>query len=118
MSLTERIVAQAQALLRDLEAQDIPKLELLCRAAQAQLQAKLRPGIQVEDCAADFIAAAALYAVAAMTELDEIAQMEMITMGDMTLRRKSTDAAACCLRYQAELIISPFVADAFAFLGV
>jgi hypothetical protein len=118
MSVTERIVAQAKTLLRDLEEQDLPKLELLCRAAEVQLTAKLRPGLLVEDCIADFIAASALYAVAAMTELDETAQLEMITMGDMTLRRKSTDAAACCLRYQAELIISPFVADAFAFLGV
>ena len=67
---------------------------------------------------ADFVAAAALFAVAAMTELDELAQMEMITTGDLTLRRKSTDAAACCLRYQAELLMTPYMADTFAFLGV
>ena len=118
MSLTERIVAQAKILIRDLDEQNVPMLELLCQASEVKLQTKLRPGIQVEDCIANFVAAAALFAVAAMTELDEIAQMEMITVGDLTLRRKSTDAAACCLRYQAELLMSPYMADDFAFLGV
>ena len=118
MMLTEQIVAQAKILIRDLEDRDLPMLELLCRAAETTLKAKLREGIRQEDCIADFVAAAALFAVAAMTELDEVAQMEMITVGDLTLRRKSTDAAACCLRYQAELLMSPYMADNFAFVGV
>lgn len=118
MILTDKIVAQAKVLIRDLEEQNLPMLELLCKAAENKLLAKLRPGIRVEDCLADFVAAAALFAVAAMTELDETAQMEMVTVGDLTLRRKSADAAACCLRYQAELLIMPFLADGFAFLGV
>ena len=118
MTLTESIIAQAKVLIRDLDEQNLPMLELMCRAAEIKLQAKLRPGIRVEDCVADFVAAAALFAVAAMTELDEVAQMEMLTVGDLTLRRKSNDAAACCLRYQAELLMAPFMADDFAFLGV
>jgi hypothetical protein len=118
MILTERIVAQAEVLIRDLEERDLPMLELLCRSAETTLKAKLRQGIQVEDCMADFVAAAALFAVAAMTELDEVAQMDMVTVGDLTLRRKSTDAAACCLRYQAELLMTPYMADTFAFVGV
>ena len=118
MILTERIVAQAKILIRDLEEGGLPMLELLCRSAEVHLKAKLREGICAEDCMADFVAAAALFAVAAMTELDEITQMEMITVGDLTLRRKSTDAAACCLRYQAELLIGPYMADTFAFVGV
>ena len=118
MILTERIVAQAKILIRDLEDRDLPMLELLCRSAENTLKSKLREGIRAEDCIADFVAAAALFAVAAMTELDELSQMEMITTGDLTLRRKSTDAAACCLRYQAELLMTPYMADTFAFLGV
>ncbi|MBO5323296.1 MAG: hypothetical protein J6A88_04250 [Oscillospiraceae bacterium] len=116
--MTERIVAQAKLLIRDFEEQNLPMLELLCRSAETTLKAKLRDGIRAEDCIADFVASAALFAVAAMTELDEIAQMEMVTVGDLTLRRKSTDAAACCLRYQAELLMSPYMADTFAFVGV
>jgi len=118
MILTEQIVAQAKILIRDLEERDLPMLEILCRSAETILKAKLREGICAEDCIADFVAAAALFAVAAMTELDEIAQMEMVTAGDLTLRRKSSDASACCLRYQAELLMSPYMADAFAFVGV
>jgi hypothetical protein len=118
MTLTESIIAQAKVLIRDLDEQNLPMLELMCRAAELKLQAKLRPGIRVEDCVADFVAAAALFAVAAMTELDEVAQMEMLTVGDLTLRRKSNDAAACCLRYHAELLMAPFMVDDFAFLGV
>ena len=118
MILTEQIVAQAKILTRDLEERDLPMLEVLCRAAETTLKAKLRDGIRPEDCIADFVAAAALFAVAAMTELDEVAQMEMITAGDLTLRRKSSDASACCLRYQAELLMTPYMADSFAFLGV
>ena len=118
MILTERIVAQAKILIRDMEERDLPMLELLCRSAENTLKSKLREGIRAEDCIADFVAAAALFAVAAMTELDELAQMEMITAGDLTLRRKSGDAAACCLRYQAELLMTPYMADTFAFVGV
>ena len=118
MILTEQIIAQAKILIRDLEDRDLPTLELLCRSAEVMLKAKLREGIRAEDCIADFVASAALFAVAAMTELDEIAQMEMVTVGDLTLRRKSNDAAACCLRYQAELLMAPYMADTFAFVGV
>ncbi|MBE6975660.1 MAG: hypothetical protein E7439_00460 [Ruminococcaceae bacterium] len=118
MTLTERIFAQAKTLIRDLEEKDFAMLELLCRASENALKAKLRNGIQVEDCIADFVAAASLFAVAAMSELDEMAQMEQITAGDLTLRRKSTDAAGCCLRYQAELLMSPYMQDPFAFVGV
>lgn len=118
MILTERIVAQAKILMRDMAEQDLPMLEVLCRAAETTLKAKLREGICAEDCLADFVASAALFAVAAMTELDEVAQMEMVTVGDLTLRRKSNDASACCLRYQAELLMSPYMADSFAFVGV
>ena len=119
MTLTEKIVAQARILIQDMDdEQNLPMLELLCKAAETQLKGKLRTGLTAEDCAADFVAAAALLAVAAMTELDEVAQMDMVTVGDLTMRKKSADAAACCLRFQADLLMAPFMADGFAFVGV
>ena len=118
MTLTEQIYAQARVLIRDLEDGDRPLLELLCRSAEVSLRAKLRSGVTPEDCKADFVAAASLYALAAMSEVDETAQMEQITAGDLTMRRSSCDAAACCLRYQAELMMLPYVADRFSFVGV
>ena len=118
MSLTEQICAQTLLLTRDLEDGDEAMLQILCRCAEVSLQGKLRPGISPEDCKADFVAAASLYALAAMAEMDELNQMEQITAGDLTLRRGSKDAASCCLRYQAELLMMPYVKDTFAFMGV
>ncbi len=118
MTVTEQITAQAEVLLRDLTETDYAMLEVLCRAAEVSLRAKLRENVREEDCIADFIAAASLFAVAAMSELDELGQMEQITVGDLTMRRKSGNAAGCCLRYQAELLIQPYLKDAFAFVGV
>ncbi len=118
MTVTEQIAAQARVLLRDLTDKDFATLDVLCRAAEVSLRAKLRDGIENGDCVADFIAAASLFAVAALSELDEVSQMEQITVGDLTMRRKSGNAAGCCLRYQAELLIQPYLKDAFAFVGV
>ena len=118
MSLTEQIYAQARVLIRDLQEADSPMLEILCRSAEISLKEKLREGVTPENCKADFIAAASLYALAAMSELDENARLEQVTAGDLTLRRAGTDAAVCCLRYQAELLMMPYLKDKFSFAGV
>ena len=118
MSLTEQIRAQALVLTQDSTEVNLSLLELLCRCAESDLRHKLRDGIQPEDCKADFVAAASLLALAALSETDDVAQLEQIQTGDLTLRRGSTDSAACCLRYQAEMIIRPYLKDRFAFLGV
>jgi len=118
MTLSEQICAQAQLLTQDSETVNLPMLELLCHAAENSLLQKLREGITPEDCKADFVAAASLYALAALSEVDEVAQIEQLQAGDLTLRRGSTDSAACCLRYQAELLMSPYLKDCFSFRGV
>ena len=118
MTLTEQIYAHALMMIRDCEEDQEALLRVLCRAAEVSLRAKLRDGITPEDCRADFIAAASLYARAAMSEMDEAGQLEQFTTGDLTLRRSSCDAAACCLRYQAEMMMAPYVKDRFAFRGV
>lgn len=118
MTLTEQIYAQALVLIRDLEDTDRPMLELLCRSAEVSLREKLREGIVPEDCKADFIAAASLYALSAMSEVKTGTLPEQITAGDLTLRRSGSDAAVCCLRYQAELMMLPYMKDRFAFMGV
>ncbi len=118
MSLTEQIYAQALVLIQDSEDEKLPMLEILCRCAEKSLRQNLREGVSPEDCKADFVAAASLYALAAMSEMDELAQMSQIKAGDLTLRRSSTDSAACCLRYQAEVMMSPYMKDRFSFVGV
>ena len=118
MSLTEQIYAQALVLTQDSTDRNLPLLEIFCRSAENALRQKLRDGITPEDCKADFIAAASLLALAALSETDEMEQMEQIVAGDITLRRSSTDSAACCLRYQAEVVMAPSLKDKFAFMGV
>ena len=118
MSLVEQIYAQALVLTQDSTDMNLPLLEVFCRSAETALRGKLRDGITPEDCKADFIAAASLLALAALSEADETAQMDQISAGDITFRRGSTDSAACCLRYQAEVVMTPYLKDNFTFMGV
>lgn len=118
MSLVEQIQAQALVLIQDSTEVNLPMLAVFCRSAENSLKQKLREGITPEDCKADFIAAASLLALAALSETDDMAQIEQISAADLTLRRGSPDSAACCLRYQAEIMIKPYLQDNFAFVGV
>ena len=93
-------------------------LDVLCTASVASLTARLRTGLTPEDCKADFIAAASLYALAALNEVGDTDRLEEISAGDLTLRKSSADAAANCLRNQAEIMIAPYLKDRFSFRGV
>ena len=118
MSLTQQIYAQALVLTQDSTDMNLSLLEVLCRSAENALRGKLRDGITPDDCKADFVAAASLLALAALSETDDMSQVEQIRTGDLTLRRSSADSSACCLRYQAEILMMPYLKDKFAFLGV
>ena len=118
MSLTDQIFAQAILLSGGLLPEREALLKILCRGAEASLANRLREGLTPDDCKADFIAAASLYALAALSGMDEMDRLEQITAGDITLKRSGSDAAANCLRYQAELMIAPYLADKFSFRGV
>ena len=74
MSLTEQIYAQALLLAGDLEEKQAKLLEVLCTAATRSLTARLRDGITPEDCKADFVAAASLYALASLGDVEETVQ--------------------------------------------
>ena len=118
MSLTEQVYAQALLLAGDLTNRQANLLSALCMAACASLTSRLREGLRPEDCKADFIASASLLALAALNGVDEDAAVEQITAGDLTIKKGSRDAAANCLRAQAELMITPYLKDRFSFLGV
>lgn len=114
MNLTEQIYAQALLMAGQLEAAEDALLQVLCRSANNSLTSRLRKGITPEDCKADFIAAASLLALAALSEAD---QTESFTAGDVSVHRGGR-AAANCLRYQANLMIMPYLRDGFSFVGV
>ena len=44
--------------------------------------------------------------------------LDEMKIGDVTLKRNSTDTASKCLYSQGELIIAPYLADRFCFRGV
>ena len=118
MTLSEQVYAQAALLAGELSDRQMVILHALCAASAASLAARLREGLPPEDCKADFVAAASLLALAAMNGMAEDAAVEQITAGDLTIRKGSHDAAANCLRAQAELMITPYLKDRFSFLGV
>ena len=118
MTLKEQVFAQAALLAGQLEGSRLEMLDVLCTASVASLTARLRTGLTPEDCKADFIAAASLYALAALNEVGDTDRLEEISAGDLTLRKSSADAAANCLRNQAEIMIAPYLKDRFSFRGV
>ena len=118
MTLTEQVYAQALLLSGELEARQEALLKLLCGSVVSSLTNRLREGLRPEDCLADFIAAASLYALAAMSGNTDMDRVERITAGDFTIHRSGGDAASNCLRYQAELMIAPYLKDRFCFTGV
>ena len=118
MILTEQIQAQALLLAGELDDQQMELLGVLCTASTASLAARLREGLTPQDCKADFVAAASLFALAAMSSVDDMDQLQQFKIGDVTLHRGSKDAASNCLRSQAELMIAPYLKDCFSFRGV
>lgn len=118
MTLEEQVYAQAALLAGELEDGQEEILSTLCVAAVSSLTARLRDGITADDCRADFVAAASLFALAAINTVVAGGAVEQFAAGDLTVRRGSGDAASRCLRHQAELVIAPYLKDRFSFLGV
>ena len=118
MILRDQVYAQALLLAGELEDNEGDILGALCTAATASLSARLREGLNPEDCKADFVASASLLSLAAMNGMEEDAAVEQITAGDLTIKKGRNDAAANCLRAQAELMITPYLRDRFSFRGV
>ena len=120
MTLNEQVYAQALLLTGDLEEKQSRLLDVMCTAATTALTARLRDGITPEDCKADFIAAASLYAISALTDAEDTVSVEEFRAGDLTVRKGATvrDAASRCLQRQAEMMILPYLKDRFAFMGV
>ena len=115
MTLKEQVLAQALLLAGELDARQTELLGVLCAASTASLAARLREGLSPQDCKADFIAAASLFALAALSSAVQVGEMKL---GDVTIKRAGVDTASQCLHNQAALIMAPYVKDSFCFLGV
>ena len=119
MTLREQVYAQAALLAGQMESERADMLSVLCTASTVSLAARLKDGLRPEDCKADFIAAASLFALAALNGVKDGASLEQISAGDLTIRKGgNSDAASNVLRNQAELMIAPYLKDCFTFVGV
>ena len=118
MTMTEVVYAEALLMAPDMTAQEQEMLRKLCHVAVVSLESKLRNNLTAADCHNEFTAAASMYALAALSEVSDVNQMEQITAGDLTIRRAGSPMAANCLRAQADLLMAPFVKRKIAFLGV
>ena len=119
MNLKQQVFAQAALLAGQLDEGQSELLGTLCTAATVSLTARLREGLRPEDCKADFIAAASLFALAALNRVREGDAPDQITAGDLTIRKNAaSDPASAVLRNQAELMIAPYLKDRFSFQGV
>ena len=118
MMLQEQVFAQAAMLAGELDGHTTNLLHALCTATTSTLAARLKNGLRPEDCKADFVAAASLYALAALESALESSGEAEFRAGDLTVKRSGGSAASNCLYNQAELVIAPYLEDRFAFLGV
>ena len=118
MTLKEQVFAQALLLAGALDAHQTEMLSVLCTASTASLMARLKEDLTPEDCKADFIAAASLFALASLSQADSMDQLEEFKAGDLTVKKSGKDAASRCLQNQAELMITPYLKDKFSFRGV
>ena len=117
MTLTEQVYTQAKVMAQELAEENQSMLEAISAAAVADLQGKLRDEIGPEDCVSEFVTAAAMYALAAMSDISSMGQLEQVTAGDVTLRR-GKNTAANALRYQAQMLMKPYIKMPFLFAGV
>ena len=118
MTLTQQVFYQARLMAQELTEENQTMLEAMCQVSVSALKARLRENLEPEDCLADFVTAAAMYALAAMSCVTEMGQLEQVTAGDVTMRRSGKDTASKCLYNQAELIITPYLKDQFVFRGI
>ena len=118
MTLTQQVYSQAVLVSGIDAAEQEMLLTVLCQSAVSGLTAKLRDGITPDDCKADFVAAASLYALAALAETDPLQRVDRVQIGDVTLKRGGATAASACLRHQADMMMAPFLKDNFCFRSV
>ena len=119
MSLRNQVFAQAKLLAGELDERHTALLEVLCGAAAASLETRLRENVTVEDCAEEFVSAASLHALSDLQDADDAAVVEEFRAGDLTVKKGSRQTAASdSLRRQAENMMRPYLKDGFCFAGV
>lgn len=118
MSIADQVFSQACFMAQELTAENEALLEVVCQAAVTSLTARLRDNLTPDDCLSDFVTAAGMYALAAMSEIGDWGQIQQLTAGDVTIHRGKGDGAANYLRTQADMLMAPYLKQSFLFSGV
>lgn len=104
------------------DEEEMPLLETLCAAAEAEAARRLREGWTPEACEEIFCCAAALLAAAGFLSSRGSSTVESFTAGEVSVRMGGGSGAcetAAALRRQAENIMTYYWGDDdFAFVGV
>lgn len=113
--MQEKIVALAAVLGRKEESE---ALSVLCAEAERELKGRLRADLTAEECGDAFPLAAAWLALAKLCAAEED-EVESLTAGDVTIRRRESEYRRKALELQAEQVIKPYIKDeGFSFVGV
>ena len=118
MTITEDVISQVSFMAPELIDCGEEMLRTVCASVVSSLTARLRDDIDPEDYQSEFVTAAGMYAVAALTELSDLSRVEQLTAGDLTVRKSNVNHAADYLRRQADMLMAPFTKAGFSFLGV
>lgn len=118
MITADMVCSQVLPLAGELSHQQQILLSLLCQGIVSSMNAQLREGTTSRDCPQDFLAAGTLYALAALSDMDDTNQLEMFQAGDLTLRKHKEGTASAAMYRQAQAIMAPHVRDSFSFRGV
>lgn len=117
LTLLERIERDA-LLFAAVESEDEREaLRRMCAAAADGLSARLRPGVEPEDCAG-FVQAAAWTAISFFAAGKRADGVTSFTAGELSVALGGKNAAAEALMMQAEILLAPYLRGNFAFMGV
>lgn len=118
MSILQQVQLRARLMSRELTEGEQPLLEAAAMAAMAELTQNLLENVSPEDCGDNFITAAAMLALANMSQMGDGTGVEHLKVGDLTVSRHSGSTAASCLRFQAFVLMGPNLKPGVAFMGV
>ena len=111
------IYPMACSLAGELSEEQRETLASLCRAAEAELNGRLRPDVTAEDCIDAFVPAAAWTALAHFSGGSDSGVPASFRAGEVSVTYRS--AAPAALLDQAERLLAPWLTDGgFAFRGV
>ena len=113
--MRDEAYARALTLAGATEAWQQARLEVLCGAAFAALEARLKDGMVPEDCREAFVTATALEAVATLEEFGAVSEFKA---GDLTVKKTGQGNTGRDLHLQAEMLMGPYLKDRFLFAGV